>query len=201
MYVIQHIRAKLFNNEELKKSLKNQDLRIRKTKQAIHRSLLIILKSKPLSHIKVTELCKHANINRGTFYFHYDEVGAVFEELFHEVTQDLQRSYNEPYKKGFGNQTQTLEPQMIEIFRHVKQYEHFYNVVLSEDVPMKYYYMLYDEIKALMKVNVPDMDDFFHSYSANGIIGVLIEWHREQFRQSIEQMNEKLVAIVQFRLQ
>ncbi|MER2000848.1 MAG: TetR/AcrR family transcriptional regulator, partial [Lysinibacillus sp.] len=127
--------------------MNKNDLRVRKTKQNIHKSLLFILKSKPLSHIKITELCKEASINRGTFYFHYEDVGAVFEEIFQEAMYDLQESYEQPYRKGFGDGSKSLDPQTIQIFHHVKKYEDFYKVVLSEDVPMKYFYMLYDKLK------------------------------------------------------
>ena len=69
--------------------MNKHDLRVVKTKKGIHQALLHLLKNKPLAHIKVTELCKAANINRGTFYFHYEEVGDVFKELFEEIMFDL----------------------------------------------------------------------------------------------------------------
>lgn len=177
------------------------DLRIVKTKQNIHQSLLYILKNKPLSQIKITELCKQAAINRGTFYFHYEDVGAVFLELFQEVMVDLQQSYNEPYRQGFKNGMKTLDPQTIKIFHHVKKYEEFYKIVLSEDVPLKYYYMLYEELKDLMQSASFHEHDFFNAaYNANAIIGFVLEWYRQGFRQPAEEMNEKLVQIVRYQL-
>ena len=180
--------------------MNKNDLRVRKTKQNIHKSLLFILKSKPLSHIKITELCKEASINRGTFYFHYEDVGAVFEEIFQEAMLDLQESYEQPYRQGFGEGVTSLDPQTIQIFHHVKKYEDFYKVVLSEDVPMKYFYMLYDELKFLMQRNLQQQHQFFHAYSANAIIGIIIEWYRQNFEQSATDMNKLLVEIVSFRL-
>ena len=181
--------------------MNKNDLRIVKTKQNIHKSLLYLLKNKPLSQIKITELCREATINRGTFYFHYEEVGDVFLELFQEIMFDLKQSYEEPYKKGFLMGENELDPQMIQIFHHVKKYEDFYKVVLSEDVPMKYYYMLYDEVRSLMAMsNNLNMNKFFQAYSANAIIGLIIEWYRTGFEKTVNDMNEELVKIVKYKL-
>ncbi|MFP7477549.1 TetR-like C-terminal domain-containing protein [Terribacillus saccharophilus] len=77
--------------------MNKNDLRVVKTKQHIHFALTNLLKNKPLPRIKVTELCKLANINRGTFNFHYQDLGDVFKELFEEIMMDLRESYNAPY--------------------------------------------------------------------------------------------------------
>ena len=47
------------------------DRRTRYTRQAIKEILLEELKTKPYSKITVTEICKKAEMNRGTFYLHY----------------------------------------------------------------------------------------------------------------------------------
>ena len=175
-----------------------------KTKKNIHKALLILLTKKTLSQIKVTELCREAAINRGTFYFHYEEVGDVFEELFEDIMLDLKQSYEEPYKNGFANNIQYLDPKTVKIFDHVKKHEDFYKIVLSENVVMKYYYMLYDHIYMLSHTNTFEEDNgmkerFYNSYGANAIIGLIIEWYRNDFINSVEEMNELLVNIVNQR--
>ena len=188
--------------------MNKNDLRVVKTKKTIHNALLKLLNSKQLTQIKVTELCKEASINRGTFYFHYEEVGDVFEELFEEIMLDLKRSYEEPYKNGFIHNLKTLDPNTVKIFDHVKKYEDFYKVVLAEDVAMKYYYMLFDEIcnisnrdTIFSKVDEIKhdtsimMNSFFYAHIANAIIGFIIAWYRNDFKNPVEEMNELLVRV------
>lgn len=43
------------------------DLRIQKTKEALHRALLELLKGKTLEVITVSEICRKAKVSRGTF--------------------------------------------------------------------------------------------------------------------------------------
>lgn len=111
--------------------MKTKDLRVVKTKKAIYQALTHILKNKSLTDINVSELCRQAGVNRGTFYFHYEEVGDVFKEFFEEVILDLQESYKEPYKYISALQLKSsvyknLDPKTVRIFHHVKKYEDFY---------------------------------------------------------------------------
>ena len=47
------------------------DRRTRYTRRLIQDTLLALMDKKPFSRVTVTELCRHAEINRGTFYLHY----------------------------------------------------------------------------------------------------------------------------------
>lgn len=179
--------------------MNKNDLRVVKTKKIIFNALLLLLKDKPISKIKVTELCKAAQINRGTFYFHYEDVEDVLLELFEQIVQDLEKSYSEPFKKGFDILEQNLEVDMIKIFHHVKEYEDFYRIVFSEDTSMKYYYRIYDVICNLnkqSKFGINKNDPFTISYAANAIMGLLIRWYQNDFKESVDEMNERLIDML-----
>lgn len=57
------------------------DRRVQKTKAAIREAFLALLDKKPLEEITVTELAKEANIERKTFYLHYNNIGEIVEEI------------------------------------------------------------------------------------------------------------------------
>lgn len=57
------------------------DKRIVKSRQGIFTAMLILLGTKPLNRITVTELCMTAIINRKTFYSQYPTVEAAFDDL------------------------------------------------------------------------------------------------------------------------
>ena len=183
--------------------LKKSDLRVIKTKKAIYQALTHLLKDQLLTDIKVSELCREANINRGTFYFHYEEVGEVFKEFFLEVIGDLEESYKEPYKHISALQLKTsafknLDPKTVRIFHHVKKYEDFYRIILSDNVSTTYYYMFFDAIRSnfIEDSKIGKYDDskkFVYSFMTNAIIGLIIEWHRGNFEESVDVMNIHLV--------
>jgi AcrR family transcriptional regulator len=55
------------NNEKTGASLKN-NRSVRKTKTALRKGLLELMKSRSILHISVTEICDIADVGRSTFY-------------------------------------------------------------------------------------------------------------------------------------
>jgi hypothetical protein len=118
---------------------------------------------------------------------------------------DLKESYNEPYRQTDFLDTKNLDPKIVRIFHHVKKYEDFYKIILSEVVSTKFYYMLFDEIRSISieSDNVGahgELKDYLHSYSTNAIIGLIIEWYRNDFQESADEMNVHLVNILKYKI-
>ena len=61
--------------------LDSLDRRTRKTKEALFSALVGLLGRKPLDAISVTELTRAADVNRSTFYTHYQGIYDIYEEL------------------------------------------------------------------------------------------------------------------------
>ncbi len=67
------------------------DRRIDRTKKALREAILALIVEKPISKISITELCNIANINRATFYAHYD----TQEELLRSIeTEEVDKFIN-----------------------------------------------------------------------------------------------------------
>ena len=75
---------------------KKQDPRTIQTKALIKQTLLETMKKTAFEKITVSELCKIAGINRGTFYLHYCDLWAVLEELEDEALRE--EPSDEPYQ-------------------------------------------------------------------------------------------------------
>lgn len=186
--------------------MREVDLRVVKTKGALHEALLSLLKDKPLHLISVTAICREAKINRGTFYMHYGKVEDLFEEYFKEIMKDLTDSYMEPYKHVQLLQSDELDPSTIRIFHHVEKYKKFYHIILSKYVPMAYYYLLFDQVNQLLNQDIEqkhhaENKNMFSAYQANAILGMIIEWERQDFRQNAAEMNNLLVEILNLHYQ
>lgn len=180
------------------------DLRIIKTKESLRKALLQILKTKPLERITIAELCREAQINRGTFYLHYQNVLEVFKEYLEVIIDDLRKSYEEPiYKTNYH--IQNIRADMIKIFHHVKKHQPFYQIIFDERIPMMYYYLLFDTVRKVMgdSLSSPQLKmetnvdiNFLISYQTNAILGLIIEWHRQDYKTTIRQLNEHLLDIL-----
>ena len=178
------------------------DIRIVKTKEALHRTLLELLNEKTLESISISEICRKAKINRGTFYLHYARVEDLFEEYFKEIMEDLANSYEEPYRHVTILRPSSLDPATIRIFHHIEKFKSFYKIVFSKNAPLTYYYLLLEEISGLLrkdteiKLQEGINTNFTVAYQANAILGIIIEWYKEDFQHSVSYLNEQLVKIL-----
>lgn len=57
------------------------DLRVIKTKRAIRSAFFQLLQKRDVAQIRVVELARCAEINKSTFYLHYHDIYALYEEI------------------------------------------------------------------------------------------------------------------------
>lgn len=74
---------------------KKEDRRVRYTKQAIRDGFLSLIAQKPIEKITVTEICRAADINRGTFYAHYSDPYELKRNLENELTEAMEQRVRE----------------------------------------------------------------------------------------------------------
>ncbi|HNB53818.1 MAG TPA: TetR/AcrR family transcriptional regulator, partial [Anaerolineales bacterium] len=60
-----------------------------RSKRLIRQAFVELLKEKDLEKITVTNIITRANINRGTFYAHYQDVRAVIEQIENEIIDKM----------------------------------------------------------------------------------------------------------------
>ena len=67
-----------------------EDLRVKKTKQALNNAFAELIKEKPFEDISINELCNKADVRRATFYKHFkDKYDFVTEYIgFLRITYD-----------------------------------------------------------------------------------------------------------------
>ena len=59
------------------------------TKKAIKETFLALLDERPLSKITVKDIVEACGINRNSFYYHFQDLPALLEEIIAERVQDL----------------------------------------------------------------------------------------------------------------
>lgn len=74
------------------------DLRVKKTKRAIQNAFYELLREKPAEKITVTEIVRRAEINKTTFYAHYETLDALVDELEQQTTQYVVEHMNGAYQ-------------------------------------------------------------------------------------------------------
>ena len=65
------------------------DIRVKKTKRAIQKTFIDLLREKPIEKITVKEIAERAEINKTTFYSHYETLDALTAEIERQTGQLL----------------------------------------------------------------------------------------------------------------
>ena len=125
------------NEVKIRAGLK-RDKRLVRTKKAIVFSLMELMKTKELDRITVTELTNRADVNRKTFYLHYECVADVLEDfaddLVYYLGEVMKRSRSESGEISFDDffaiVSATIE-QNLDFFRAFSRSE-AYNAINSE---------------------------------------------------------------------
>ena len=76
-----------------------RDRRLVRTKKAIISALIELLTEKDLSEITVTELTERAEINRKTFYLHYDRIENIIADFGEDMLTYTERILREHVEK------------------------------------------------------------------------------------------------------
>ena len=63
------------------------DIRVKKTKRAIQKTFIDLLREKPIEKITVKEIAERAEINKTTFYSHYETLDALTAEMERQTVQ------------------------------------------------------------------------------------------------------------------
>ena len=71
-----------------------EDRRTRYTRQVIKEAFLKLLEEKEYPKITVTEICRLAEINRGTFYLHYYDLEDVLDDVIKEMIRDTTQVFD-----------------------------------------------------------------------------------------------------------
>lgn len=69
--------------------MRDTDRRVIYTKKLLRDSLMKLMAEKPVGRISVTELCKGAGVNRGTFYSHYRQPEDVLKNIEDDLFNDI----------------------------------------------------------------------------------------------------------------
>ena len=115
---------KLYRNEVLIMR-EGKDRRIEKTRSSIRRTLLKEMKTESYQELSVSRLCREADIGRGTFYLHYNDIYEVVQEIEDQLLSD----FREMAFRHFDDGT-PLSSFLTEVLTYITEHPDEYEVFL-----------------------------------------------------------------------
>lgn len=179
------------------------DRRVSKSKHALKQALITLMDQKPFKRITISEIVELADLNRGTFYKHYQDKEDLLNDLINDVFSDLTDSYRAPYHNQSTFYYDRLSASAIKIFDHVAKYSTFYTIVIHDDALPGFLNKIGELLKDLsISDHIKDFDDpvidheLMASYQSYAILGLIVEWVKGGFKYTPTYMATQLLYIL-----
>jgi len=177
---------------------KKMDRRKQYTRMVLKDSLMTLLKTKQLSAITVKEICGRADVNRSTFYAHYQDSFDLMEQIEEEIITDL-ISYLNQY--NFAEEEESL--QMTEkLLEYIASRYDTCQTLLNENNEPTFERRIMDVVQQFLMKNWLDqhgIDTDISEYAGTFLIGggiyVIKHWLENNMDQPVEQIARLINSI------
>lgn len=161
------------------------DIRIEKTERAIKQAFMEQRTHKPLEKIKIKDLCALANINKSTFYAHYEDIYALADAMEKEAINNVLSSLPAIEPNDLRDRAEWLTQELFHAF--VKEQEAV-NILFSGSRQGGFINGLEQE----MRRRIAENDPTFTADPARGImLSFCVQGCYYAFTNHCGQMDEK----------
>lgn len=164
------------------------DARVRYTRMMIEKCFLELLREKPVSKITVTELCQKAQINRATFYKHYQDVPQLLEKLEEDLFAQI--------REMFRNQAVDMETMLRDMMNYTRrEWERFMALGSDNGDPnlmMKTFLICYENAYPILEQSMPGLSEsqrqMLFQFMSQGAGGILTWWIKNGMKEDPEKV-------------
>lgn len=175
--------------------------RVRKTKKQLRLALMELLAEKSAKSISVRELAERADINRGTFYIHYRDVGDLLQRLEDEMADRLTALCKEHKPE---DSTGEQFPFLRDLYRFILDNADLCRVLLGPNGDIAYTdriccilrdYFLYDFLSQFRPGDRQRLNHFC-SFIVSGNLNLALSWLRDGGQESPDEMARLAGSII-----
>lgn len=170
-----------------------EDRRVRKTRRRIKEAMLRCLQDTPLKSVTVKAICDEADINRSTFYAHYPDPFALYDELQEEIVEEMTRSL-----VHIQDTEDSFHAFLLNVVRYTQEHQAAFLALVKNDVRSLQQTMT----QAVQRLHLPSLEQFgdrqvyVQEYFYSGTVAMLSLWLEGGGRETPEEMAGLLEKIL-----
>ncbi|MBR2582217.1 MAG: TetR/AcrR family transcriptional regulator C-terminal domain-containing protein [Oscillospiraceae bacterium] len=182
---------------------------VRNTKRRLREGLLRLLEQKPINEISVKELTELVDVNRGTFYFHYQDIYDLLRDMEQDFFEQFDRTLNSENPPalesgGFSVFDGEGTPYLHTVFSFIDDNRDFCRIMLSPHGDMKFVELVKrridEQCRFFWQILAPGADEerrgMYNAFLINGLIGLIQEWVNDRRDLSVESISELTATLV-----
>jgi AcrR family transcriptional regulator len=163
------------------------DRRIVRTKVAIREALVCLIAEKGFDALSVSDITRRADINRGTFYLHYQDKFDLLEQTEAEVIGDLEGIILQANNLNFSdfNSVDKPLPVVVTLFEYLKDNAALMHAILGLKGGMAFQNRLRATVEENLKLGILAgmradhflvQSEYLVSYAISAHFGVIQTW-------------------------
>lgn len=176
-------------------------------------ALIDLLKEKSFEYITVSEICKKAEVNRSTFYLHYETISDLLDEATRYLLNDFLSYFTSDIKNVSFDFAQCSLDDLVFIrdeyllpyLRYIKENKEIFTTLVKCNKTFKFdavhrrmFENIYNPI--LDRFGYPEKDrNYVMMYYLNGILAIFLEWIKADCDKSADEVAE-IISICIFGL-
>lgn len=165
--------------------------RSRLTRMLLKNAYLTLMRTKQSGKITVKDLCEVAQVNRSTFYLHFNEPNDILMSLEDEAIEQISA-----YLRSIGAQEESspdVQKYLLSFLQYIRKNDETFRCLLVENSDPHFRRKLFDLSLELIPVDfsLPMESDQLRTvcrFMISGSIELLTEWIREDYKISDQQM-------------
>ena len=167
-----------------------ENRKVQYTRMVLADSLIELMKTQTIDKITIRALCELANVNRSTFYLHYEDIYALLRYIEDDTLAWVQafiEELNGTFHEGKEAMIRSLE-RLFECF--LKNSKHL-QVLMSEQGDLAFQkkvfraaYQMCDFAVTQSKLTQPITEDLHFIFLVSGGVGIVQHWLKNDLKES-----------------
>ena len=157
--------------------------RKRESVERIEKVFIELLQSRELGEIRVSDICKRAELNRTTFYANYADIYSLADSIRDKLEKSVAELYREELDTGVNSND------YLKLFRHIQENQIFYRTYFKLGYDNNYKILAYDT--ALAREHFQNRFIEYHmEFFRSGLTKIIKMWLENGCQESPEDMFE-----------
>ena len=175
----------------------HKDRRVKYTIMVLKDALVQLMQEEHISKISVKSICELADINRSTFYTHFDDQYALLHYIEKEVLDNIKKHLE---KQNFSDKRPISVQVLSRILEYVRKNAELFKALLSDNCEpgIQRELMNFSQFISfkLHKKYDKRVREYFNVYATTGCISVLQKWLQDGMIETEPQISEYIMQML-----
>jgi AcrR family transcriptional regulator len=172
-----------------------------RSRKLIRQAFMALLQEKDLDKITVTDIVTRADINRGTFYAHYENTRAVIEQIENQIIEKMLEFLGEFQHDNFF---QDPLPLLLNVSEYLMEDLDYYRILINSSGSEQFLTKLKTIFVAYMKTDTEIPDQIKQSpaflirahFFAGGLVNLHQVWFRDELEISLNEISQEISKLI-----